>query len=126
MAAVWLWRRHSGGHSEYRRNRARRSPVSQYVVDAGMLERAALFTGRYPLRTNVFTAIGNNDLANYVVNPNETTIPMLLKKRVTKARCLVNFTSESRATILMAMRWCRRWASTTTKAGSMPPGIRHP
>jgi Sulfatase len=43
--------------------------------------RAALFTGRYPLRTNVFTAIGNNDLANYMVNPNETTIPMLLKKR---------------------------------------------
>ena len=26
--------------------------------------RAAMFTGRYPFRTRVFTALGNNDLAN--------------------------------------------------------------
>jgi hypothetical protein len=43
--------------------------------------RAALFTGRYPFRTNVFTAIGSNDLANYMVNPNEITLPKLLKQR---------------------------------------------
>jgi arylsulfatase A-like enzyme len=43
--------------------------------------RAALFTGRYPFRTNVFTAIGNDDLANYMVNPNEITLPKLLKPR---------------------------------------------
>jgi hypothetical protein len=43
--------------------------------------RAALFTGRYPFRTNVFTAIGNDDLANYMVNPNEITLPKLLKQR---------------------------------------------
>jgi len=41
--------------------------------------RAALFTGRYPFRTHVYTALGNNDLANYMVNPNETTLPKLLK-----------------------------------------------
>jgi hypothetical protein len=37
--------------------------------------RAALFTGRYPFRTHVYTAIGNNDLANFMVNPNEVTVP---------------------------------------------------
>ena len=43
--------------------------------------RAALFTGRYPFRTRVFTAIGSADLANYMVNPNEVTAPRLLKQR---------------------------------------------
>ena len=43
--------------------------------------RAAVFTGRYPFRTNVLTAIGNDDLANYMVNPNEMTLPRLLKQR---------------------------------------------
>ena len=43
--------------------------------------RASLFTGRYPFRTNVFTALGNQDLSNYMVNPNETSLPILLKKR---------------------------------------------
>ncbi len=42
--------------------------------------RAALFTGRYPFRNHVFTALGNNDLANFMVNPNETTLPTLLKQ----------------------------------------------
>src|SRR5699024_1543638 len=40
--------------------------------------RASLFTGRYPLRTNVMTALGNDDLANYMVNPSEMTLPDLL------------------------------------------------
>jgi len=43
--------------------------------------RAALFTGRYPLRTHVMTALGNNDLANYMVNPSEYALPKLLKQR---------------------------------------------
>ena len=43
--------------------------------------RAALYTGRYPFRTRVFTALGNNDLANYMVNPNEATMPKLLQAR---------------------------------------------
>ncbi|MGH7987303.1 MAG: sulfatase-like hydrolase/transferase [Candidatus Binataceae bacterium] len=53
--------------------------------------RAALFTGRYPFRTNVLTAIGNNDLANYMVNPNETTLPKLLKQRGYKSALFGKF-----------------------------------
>ncbi len=43
--------------------------------------RAALFTGRYPFRTHVYTALGTNDLANFMVNPNEPSVPKLLKQR---------------------------------------------
>ncbi len=53
--------------------------------------RAALFTGRYPFRTNVFTALGINDLANYMVNPSETTLPTLLKKRGYKSALFGKF-----------------------------------
>jgi arylsulfatase A-like enzyme len=53
--------------------------------------RAALFTGRYPFRTHVFTAIGNNDLANFMVNPNETTLPKLLKQRGYKSALVGKF-----------------------------------
>ncbi len=53
--------------------------------------RAALFTGRYPLRTHVMTAIGNNDLANYMINPNETTLPRLLHTRGYKSALFGKF-----------------------------------
>lgn len=53
--------------------------------------RAALFTGRYPFRTHVFTALGNNDLANFMVNPNETTLPRLLKQRGYKSALFGKF-----------------------------------
>ena len=53
--------------------------------------RAALFTGRYPFRTQVFTAIGSNDLANYMVNPNEITAPKLLKQRGYKSALFGKF-----------------------------------
>ncbi len=53
--------------------------------------RAALFTGRYPFRTHVYTAIGNNDLANYMVNPNETTLPNLLKQNGYKSALFGKF-----------------------------------
>jgi Sulfatase len=53
--------------------------------------RAALFTGRYPFRTRVYTAIGNDDLANYMVNPNEVTVAKLLKQRGYKSAMFGKF-----------------------------------
>lgn len=53
--------------------------------------RAALFTGRYPFRTNVLTALGTNDLANYMVNPSEMTAPNLLKQRGYKSALFGKF-----------------------------------
>ena len=53
--------------------------------------RAALFTGRYPFRTHVYTAIGNNDLANFQINPNEITVPQLLKQRGYKSALFGKF-----------------------------------
>ena len=53
--------------------------------------RAAIFTGRYPFRTHVYTAIGSNDLANYMVNHNEMTIPKLLKQKGYKSAMFGKF-----------------------------------
>ena len=53
--------------------------------------RAALFTGRYPFRTHTYTAIGNNDLANYMVNPSEMTLPDLLKQKGYKSALFGKF-----------------------------------
>src|SRR5436190_8746825 len=41
--------------------------------------RAMFFEGRYPLRTNIFTAILTTDLANSQVSPFEATTPKILK-----------------------------------------------
>src|SRR5215831_4682650 len=43
--------------------------------------RAVFFEGRYPLRTNVFGALLDDDLANSQVSPFEATTPRLLKTR---------------------------------------------
>jgi Sulfatase len=43
--------------------------------------RAVFFEGRYPLRTNVFGALLDDDLANSQVSPYEYTTPRLLKTR---------------------------------------------
>ncbi len=40
--------------------------------------RAAMFEGRFPLRTNVKAALGPNDLANSMTSPYTVTIPKLL------------------------------------------------
>lgn len=78
-------------------------PTIRSVADAGLKfhnywsmpacsnGRAALFTGRYPLRTHVMTAIGNNDLANYMINPNEMTLPDLLHSRGYKSALFGKF-----------------------------------
>lgn len=41
--------------------------------------RASFFTGRYPFRTNIYQAIGGNDLANSQLTPYDITVPKLLK-----------------------------------------------
>ena len=53
--------------------------------------RAALYTGRYPFRTHVYTAIGTDDLANFMINPNEVTVPQLLKQRGYKSALFGKF-----------------------------------
>jgi len=52
-----------------------------WAMPACSPSRAALFVGRYPLRTNVFGALGPADLANSMVSPFEMTTPKLLKMR---------------------------------------------
>ena len=42
--------------------------------------RAAFFVGRYPVRTNIYQAIGPNDLAQSQVSPYDMTVPKLLKQ----------------------------------------------
>jgi len=42
--------------------------------------RMALLTGRYPFRTNVYQAIGQNDLANSQVSPYDVTVSRMLKQ----------------------------------------------
>jgi arylsulfatase A-like enzyme len=42
--------------------------------------RSAMFSGRYPLRTGVYAALGPYDLANSQVSADEMTTPMLLKQ----------------------------------------------
>lgn len=69
------------------------TPTLQQIADEGVrftnawsmpacsTTRALLFTGRFPLRTNVFGAQGPDDLANSHVSPFEVTVPKLLKLR---------------------------------------------
>ena len=42
--------------------------------------RAAFFVGRYPLRTDMYQALGPNDLANSQLSPHDVTVPKLLKR----------------------------------------------
>lgn len=42
--------------------------------------RAAFFTGRFPLRTDLYQALGPNDLANSQLSPHDLTVPRLLRK----------------------------------------------
>jgi hypothetical protein len=42
--------------------------------------RSSFLVGRYPLRTNIYAAIGDNDLANSQLTPYDVTVPKLLKQ----------------------------------------------
>src|SRR5262245_30361124 len=50
-----------------------------WSMPACSASRATMFTGRYPLRTNVFDALGPFDIANSHVSRYEMTTPKLLK-----------------------------------------------
>lgn len=42
--------------------------------------RASMFVGRFPFRTNIYGAIGQDDLANSQISPYDMTTPKLLKQ----------------------------------------------
>jgi hypothetical protein len=52
-----------------------------WAMPACTTSRAVFFAGRFPVRTNVYGALGPNDLANSHVSPYETTAPKLLAQR---------------------------------------------
>jgi hypothetical protein len=62
--------------------------------------RAAMFVGRYPLRTNIYQAIGENDLANSQLTPDDMTTPKLFAPQA-MAACSASF-------IWRAGEQCRR------------------
>ena len=62
-----------------------------WSMPACSTSRAVLFGGRYPMRTNVFAALGPNDLANSMVGPFEMTAPKLLKERDYKSALFGKF-----------------------------------
>jgi hypothetical protein len=52
-----------------------------WSMPACSTSRGVFYTGRYPFRTNLYAALGPNDLANSQVSPFETTVPKLLAER---------------------------------------------
>lgn len=52
-----------------------------WSMPACTTSRAVFFDGRFPFRTNVYAALGPNDLANSQVSPYEITAPKLLAQR---------------------------------------------
>ena len=71
----------SAEDAEHGRRRGRGRAFPQYLVDARMFPgRAAFFLGRYPFRTQIYQAIGPNDVANAQGFPYDMTAPKLLKQ----------------------------------------------
>ncbi len=119
-----------------RRRRARRT--STRIADAGIrfrntwsmpacsTSRAVIFNGRFPLRTNVYGALGPDDLANSMVSPyRDDGAEAARSSAATRARCSASSTSACRATTRSAYAHAaRRSAGTTSPAGSTRPATR--
>lgn len=54
---------------------------NNWTMPACSPSRAVFFEGRFPMRNNIFGALGPKDLANSMVSPFDITIPKLLKQK---------------------------------------------
>ncbi|WP_413905222.1 sulfatase [Candidatus Skiveiella danica] len=80
--------------------------------------RAAMFVGRYPLRTNIYQAIGENDLANSQLTPDDMTTPKLLRTAGYESGLFGKFHLAGRRTMPPATARPVCWDGTTSTAGS--------
>ena len=96
-----------------------------WSMPACSTSRAVFFTGRFPFRTNVYGALGPDDLANSQVSPFEMTAPKLLKQRGYKSALFGKFHLGLQANNPYRLRDARaRSAGTTSPAGWTRPAIR--
>ncbi|WP_457796025.1 sulfatase-like hydrolase/transferase [Methylocystis sp. S23] len=51
-----------------------------WAMPACSTSRGVLYTGRYPLRTSLYAALGPADLANAMISPWEETLPKLMRR----------------------------------------------
>lgn len=54
---------------------------NMWSMPACSTSRGTIWTGRFPLRTELYGALGPDDLANSMISPWEATVPRLLKQR---------------------------------------------
>ena len=54
---------------------------NMWAMPACSTSRGVIYTGRFPMRTELYGALGPDDLANSMLSPWETTVPKLLKQR---------------------------------------------
>ena len=78
--------RDAAGRAENQSGRRCLMDARQLVEARKPPSRAAIFRGRYPMRTNVFGALGPDDSRTTMVGPFEMTAPKLLKKLTTRAQ----------------------------------------
>jgi len=62
-----------------------------WAMPACSTSRSVFYDGRFPLRTDVYGALGPDDLANSQVSPYELTIPKLLKQKGYKSALFGKF-----------------------------------
>jgi hypothetical protein len=86
---------------------------NNWSMPACSTSRAVFFDGRYPIRTNVYAALGPNDLANSMVSPFETTAPKLMAKAGYKSALFGKF----------HLALPGKWPGDSTAKNSMPRAL---